>query len=61
MYISWFHFLNSCGKSTRYSDRLYDFSVAIPRCYKDVNFKNFFPCAAELWNSKIESPETFYL
>ena len=23
-------------RSTRYSDRLYDFSVTIPRCYKDV-------------------------
>ena len=26
----------SRGRSTRYSDRLYDFSVTIPRCYKDV-------------------------
>ena len=24
------------GRSTRYSDRLHDFSVTIPRCYKDV-------------------------
>ena len=26
----------SRGTSTRYSDRLHDFSVTIPRCYKDV-------------------------
>ena len=26
----------SQGRSTRYSDRLHDFSVTIPRCYKDV-------------------------
>ena len=26
----------SPGSSTRYSDRLHDFSVNIPRCYKDV-------------------------
>ena len=26
----------SWGRSTRYSDRLHDFSVNIPRCYKDV-------------------------
>ena len=29
----------SRGRSTRYSDRLHDFSVAIPRCYKDVYVK----------------------
>ena len=26
----------SCGRSTHYSYRLYDFSVTIPICYKDV-------------------------
>ena len=26
---------NSCGRFTRYSNRLDDFSVVIPRCYKD--------------------------
>ena len=36
---------------TRYSDRLYDFSVTIPRCYKDVYDKSFFPRTARLWNS----------
>ena len=41
----------SRGRSTRYSDRLHDFSVTIPRCYKDVYVNSFFPCAAILWNS----------
>ena len=39
-----------CGRSTRYSDRLHDFSVTIPRCYKDVYVKSFFPRTARLWN-----------
>ena len=39
----------SRGRSTRYSDRLHDFSVIIPRCYKDVN--SFFPLTARLYNS----------
>ena len=38
-------------KSTRYSDRLHDFSVTIPRCYKDVYVNSFFPRIAKLWNS----------
>ena len=33
----------SWGRSTCYSDRLHDFSVTIPRCYKNV-YVNFFPC-----------------
>ena len=41
----------SRGRSTRYSDRLHDFSVAIPRCYKDVYVNSFFPRTARLWNS----------
>ena len=41
----------SQGRSTRYSDRLHDFSVTIPRCYKDVYVNSFFPCTARLWNS----------
>ena len=41
----------SRGRSTRYSDRLHDFSVTIPRCYKDVYVNNFFPRTAKLWNS----------
>ena len=39
------------GRSTRYSDRLHDFSVTIPRCYKDVDGNSFFPRTAKLWNS----------
>ena len=41
----------SRGRSTRYSERLHDFSVAIPRCYKDVYVNSFFPRTAKLWNS----------
>ena len=33
----------SRGRSTRYSDRLHDFCVTIPRCYKDVYINSFFP------------------
>ena len=33
----------SGGRSTRYSDRLHDFSATTPRCY--------FPRTARLWNS----------
>ena len=40
----------SRGRSTRYSDRLHDFSVNIPRCYKDVYVNSFFPGTARLWN-----------
>ena len=41
----------SPGRSTRYSDRLHDFSVTIPRCYKHVYVNSFFPRTARLWNS----------
>ena len=41
----------SHGRSTRYSDRLHDVSVAIPRCYKDVHVNSFFPGTARLRNS----------
>ena len=41
----------SGGRSTCYSDRSHDFSVMIPRCYKDVYVKSLFPCTARLWNS----------
>ena len=41
----------SRGTSTHYSDRLHDFSVTIPRCYKDVYVNSFFPLTARLWNS----------
>ena len=38
----------SRGSSTRYSYRLHDFCVAIPRCYKDVYVSSFFPNTARL-------------
>ena len=38
----------SRGRSTHYFDRLHDFSVTIPRCYKDVYVNNFFPCTDRL-------------
>ena len=41
----------SRGRSTRYSDRLHDFSVTIPRCYKDVYVNSFFPRTTRLRNS----------
>ena len=41
----------SQGRSTCYSDRLHDFSVTIPRYYKDVYVNSFFPHTARLWNS----------
>ena len=41
----------SRGRSTRYSDRSHDFSVTIPRCYKNVYVNNFFLRTARLWNS----------
>ena len=41
----------SGGRSTRYSDRLHDFTVTILRCYKDVYVNSFFPRTARLWNS----------
>ena len=41
----------SRGKSTHYSDRLHDFSVTIPRCYKDVYVNSFSSRAARPWTS----------
>ena len=41
----------SRGRSTRYSDRLHDFSVTIPRCCKNVYVNSFFPHMVKLWNS----------
>ena len=41
----------SRGRSTRCFDRLHDFSVNIPRCYKDVYVNSFFPWPTRLWNS----------
>ena len=41
----------SRGRSTRYSDRLLEYSVTIPRRYQDVYVNSFFPRTAGLWNS----------
>ena len=41
----------SRGRSTRYCVKLHDFSVTIPRCYKDVYVKSFFCRTVRLWNS----------
>ena len=41
----------SRGRSTRYSDRLHDFFVTIPKCYKDVYVNSFFPPTARPWDS----------
>ena len=41
----------SRGRFTRYSDRLHDFSVTIPRYYKDVYVNSFFPRTAKPGNS----------
>ena len=53
----------SQGSSTCYSDRLCDWSVTIPRCYKDVFASSFFLRTGRSWNSlPIECfPLTFYL
>ena len=40
----------SRGRSTRYSDRLQDFSATVSRCYKHACVNNFFPHIARLWN-----------
>ena len=37
-------------RSTCYSESLHDFSVTIPRYYKDVYVNSFFPCTARLWS-----------
>ena len=54
---------SSRSRSTRYSDRLYDFSVTTPRHYKNVYVNSFFPRTTRLWNSRpIESfPLTYDL
>ena len=41
----------SQGRSFRYSDRLHNFSVTIPRRYKDVYVNSFFPRTVRFWNS----------
>ena len=41
----------SRDRPTCYSDKLHDFSVTFPICYKDVNVNSFFSRTARLWNS----------
>ena len=41
----------SRGRYTRYSDRFHDFSVTIPRCFRDAHVNSFFPRTTKLWNS----------
>ena len=39
------------GRFSRYFDRLLDFYVTIPRCYKDIYLNSFFPYTAILLSS----------
>ena len=55
-WLNWFHFTILEGGLV-IIDSLHDFSVTIPRCYKDVN--SFFSCTAKLWN--FLSIECFHL
>ena len=41
----------SRGRSTFYFNRLHDFSVTIPGCYKDAYVNSFFPRMPRFWNS----------
>ena len=41
----------SWGRCPCYSDRSHDFSVTIPRCYKDLTVSSFFARTSRLWNS----------
>ena len=43
--------MGELDRSTRYPDRLHDFSVTIPRYYKDVYANSLFFRTARLWNS----------
>ena len=51
----------SWGRCIRYSDRLNDFYVTIPRCCKDVYVNSFFPRAARFWNRNSLAIECFPL
>ena len=44
---------HSSGKSTRYSNRLHVFFVAICRCYEDVYVNSFFPLTAKVYSGII--------
>ena len=38
------------GRSTRYSDRLHDFSATFPRCYKYLYDNSFFSLTGKSWH-----------
>ena len=40
-----------CGRPTCYSNRLHDFSVIIPTCYRDGCVNSFFHYIPRFWNS----------
>ena len=51
-WLNWFHSHHySLRRPTYYSDISQDFSVTIPRCYKDFYVNSFFPRTARLSNS----------
>ena len=50
-WLSRFHILTLEGSLLVILIRLHDFSVTIPRCYKDVYVNSFFPLTTTLWNS----------
>ena len=43
---------NSWGRSPDFSERMHDFSVTAPRCYKNVYVNSFFPHRARFWNTQ---------
>ena len=49
-WINWFHLVIIEG-GLHYTDRLHDFCVTIPRCYKDAYINSSFPYTARIWNS----------
>ena len=51
----------SRGRSTPYSDGLHDFSVTIPRCYKDVYVNSFFPHTATITHKIPETNSSFHV
>ena len=52
---------HSRGRSTRYFNRLHDFSVTIPRCYKGVYINGFFTRLIRLYNSLLTKRFPFLL
>ena len=50
-WLNWFHVLILEGVLLAILNRLHDFSITIPRCYKDVYVNSFFSRTARLWNS----------